>query len=123
MLTTAKINLKKYGFLSAALLIAELAISKNAVEVQGMLVIFAAACLNQFMLVNVVRSASQNAAYGTEVNKGKMIIFSLGKVILLVAALIYGVHLMGNRVIIPLLIYVLQIAVLYLSFESKKSEN
>lgn len=88
-----------------------------------MATVFIAACLNQWMLVNVVRDASQNAADGTPVDKFNMVLMTVGKVILLIAALSFGVHIMGKRIIIPVLIYVLQIAVLYLSFESTGAEK
>jgi hypothetical protein len=123
MLTNAKINLVKYLILSSLLLIAIYLLAKNSTEIKVMLVVFCAACLNQWMLVNVVRAASQNAANGTPVNKFNMVAMIIGKVFLLIAALSFGVQIMGNRIIIPVLIYVLQIIVLYLSFDRSKSEN
>jgi hypothetical protein len=121
MLTSAKINLIKYAVFSSILLIAICFFAKNYSELMAMLIVFIAACLNQWMLVNVVRDASQNAVDGTSVDKVNMIMMSVGKVILLIAALSFGVHIMGNRIIIPVLIYVLQIAVLYLSFNRQKN--
>lgn len=121
MLISAKVNLKKYALLSTVLLIAVFFLSKNTDELMVMSAVFVAACLNQWMLVNVVREASQNAADGTPVDKVNMIMMIIGKVVLLIAALTFGVHIMEKRIIIPVLIYVLQIAVLYLSFERPKS--
>jgi hypothetical protein len=69
------------------------------------------------MLVNVVRDITQNAATGKPIDKVNMVMMIIGKVILLLAAITFGVQLMGNRIIIPVLIYVLQIAILYLSFD------
>lgn len=105
------------------LLIAIYFLAKSNAEIGVMLVVFVAACLNQWMLVNVVREASQNAADGTPVDKANMVMMIIGKVVLLIAAISFGVHIMGSRIIIPVLIYVLQIAVLYLSFDRQKSEN
>ncbi len=123
MLTNAKINLTKYTIFSSVLLVAIYFLALNNTEVKVMLVIFCAACINQWMLVNVVRAASQNAASGTPVNKFNMVAMVIGKIFLLIAALSFGVQIIGNRIIIPVVIYVLQIIVLYLSFDGYKSEN
>lgn len=123
MLISAKVNLTKYALFSSMLLIAIYFLAKSNAEIGVMLVVFVAACLNQWMLVNVVREASQNAADGTPVDKANMVMMIIGKVVLLIAAISFGVHIMGSRIIIPVLIYVLQIAVLYLSFDRQKSEN
>lgn len=123
MLISAKVNLTKYALFSSILLIAIYFLAKSNSEIVVMLVVFIAACLNQWMLVNVVREASQNAADGTPVDKANMVMMIIGKVVLLIAAISFGVHIMGSRIIIPVLIYVLQIAVLYLSFDRQKSEN
>ena len=123
MHTNAKINLFKYSLLSLVLLIISYFLAKNSEELMVMAIVFVAACLNQWMLVNVVRDASQNAADGTPVDKVNMVLMTVGKVILLIAALSFGVHIMGKRIIIPVLIYVLQIAVLYLSFEATGAEK
>lgn len=123
MLISAKINLIKYSLLSAVLLIVGYFLARNFSEIMAMGVVFAAACLNQWMLVNVVREATLNAADGTPVDKANMVMMIIGKAVLLITALTFGVHIMGNRIIIPVLIYVLQIAVLYLSFDRQKSEN
>lgn len=123
MLISAKVNLTKYALFSSILLIAIYFLARSNAEIMVMLVVFIAACLNQWMLVNVVREASQNAADGTPVDKANMVMMIIGKVVLLIAAISFGVHIMGSRIIIPVLIYVLQIAVLYLSFDRQKSEN
>lgn len=123
MLISANVNLTKYALFSSILLIAIYFLAKSNSEIVVMLVVFVAACLNQWMLVNVVREASQNAADGTPVDKANMVMMIIGKVVLLIAAISFGVHIMGSRIIIPVLIYVLQIAVLYLSFDRQKSEN
>ncbi len=117
MHTHAKINFKKYSFFSAVLLIASYFLAKSNAERMVMLAVFVAACLNQWMLVNVVRDVTQNAAAGVPVDKVNMVMMIIGKVVIVLAALSFGVQIMGNRIIIPVLIYVLQIAVLYLSFD------
>lgn len=117
MHTGAKINFKKYSLFSAILLIASYFLAKSNAERLVMLAVFVAACLNQWMLVNVVRDIAQNAATGAQVDKVNMVMMIIGKLVIVLAAVSFGVQIMGNRIIIPVLIYVLQIAVLYLSFD------
>jgi hypothetical protein len=117
MHTGAKINLIKYTIFSAILLTADFFLAKSNKEFLVMVTVFIAACLNQWMLVNVVRGVTHNAATGEPVDKVNMVLMIIGKVVLVLIALTFGVQIMGNRIIIPVLIYVLQIAVLYLSFD------
>jgi len=119
MLIGEKINLKKYLGLSILLIIISLRLSKNNSEIIAMAIIFAAACLNQWMLVNSVRDLTNSAVDGTISNKSSVVFMVIGKLILLIVALTFGVQIMGKRIIIPVLIYVLQIGVLYISFENK----
>jgi len=69
------------------------------------------------MSIFVVRKMSENAVIGSSKNNLLIPIFIMGKLILVVGALSFGVQIMGKRILIPVLIYVLQIVVLYLSFE------
>lgn len=123
MHTGAKINLYKYILFSLFLLALSSYLARSNAERLVMLAVFFASCLNQWMLVNVVRDVTQNAADGSPVDKGNMIMMIIGKFLLVIAALSFGVHIMGNRIIIPVLIYVLQIAVLYLSFDKKNDQT
>ncbi len=120
MHTDAKINFKKYLILSIGLLSISMSLMRTRSELYGSVGIFIAACLNQVMLVAAVRSASKTAITGEQTNKFKMLFLILGKMLLLLGALSFGVQIMGDRVLIPLLIYVLQIAVLYLSFNKSR---
>ncbi len=88
-----------------------------------MATVFLAACLNQWMLVIGVDKMTKAAADQEQLDKVSIVILFLGKVFVLIVALSLGVQIMGKRIIIPLLIYVLQIAVLYLSFKKKGSEQ
>jgi len=123
MHTGAKIDFRKYIFLSTILLIASWYMARSMAEFYVMITVFVAACLNQWMLVSVVNDVTRNAADGAEVDKGNLIMMVIGKVFIVIVALIFGVQIMGNRIIIPVLIYVLQIAVLYLSITKPKSET
>ena len=123
MHTGAKIDFRKYSLLSAILILAVYFLARSMAEFYVMLIIFFAACLNQWMLVKVVRGVTALAATGSPINKTKMILMIVGKVVLLMAALTFGVQIMQKRIIIPVLIYVLQIAILYLSFYKTGAET
>lgn len=123
MHTGVKIDFRKYIFFSTVLLMASYYMARSMAEFYVMLTVFAAACLNQWMLVNVVKDITHNAADGAEVDKGNLVMMVIAKVLIVIVALIFGVQIMGNRIIIPVLIYVLQIAVLYLSLTKPKGET
>ncbi|MDO9182770.1 MAG: hypothetical protein Q7U04_10190 [Bacteriovorax sp.] len=71
------------------------------------------------MLISVVRRMSEGAATQVQKNKYLVTLMTIGKLVLVVGVLSFGVQIMGKRIIIPVLIYVLQIVVLYLSFEKE----
>ena len=123
MLIAEKINLKKYALLSTILLAIDYFLARDMAELKVMLTIFLAACLNQWMLVNGVMQIT-NVASGKETpDKAYLIMLFIGKVIVLLVALVFGVQIMGKRIIIPVLIYVLQIVVLYLSMKKSGAEQ
>lgn len=124
MPTSAKINYLRFFLLSAALLVAEYFLARNFDELKVMLTIFLAVCLNQWMLVRAVEIMvkSQTGEQPSD-DATSPIWYFLGKVIVLIVALTFGVQIMGKRIIIPVLIYVLQIIVLYLSFEKPGMEQ
>ena len=117
MLLNAKINFKKYTYYTLILLALTAFSLKSIQELGAVIIVTLATCLNQWMLVKAVRLASVAAASEKPAGGVKIIILALGKIVILFGALSFGVHIMGNRIIIPLLFYVLQIGVLYLSFE------
>lgn len=88
-----------------------------------MATIFTAACLNQYMLVKGVEKITNQAAGTGTPDKSGLIGLFIGKGIVLIVALTLGVQIMGKRIIIPVLIYVLQIVVLYLSMKKSGAEQ
>ena len=116
MRISEKINFKIYIHLSLIILITGYFLARNKEELMAIGLIYIASCGNQWLLVKSVREMSQRAASGAPVDDRKMFFLMMGKLGLIIAALSVGVHVMGNRVIIPVLIYVFQIAVMYLSF-------
>ena len=88
-----------------------------------MATVFLAAGLNQYMLVRGVSKIADQAVGKEESSKFDLIVLFIGKLIVLVVALTLGVQIMAKRIIIPLLIYVLQIVVLYLSLKKPVQEK
>jgi hypothetical protein len=117
MLISEKIDLKKYFLFSLILIIASYFLARSPDELKVMATVFIAAGLNQWMLVRGVNKLTNQAVGSEEKDSGGLVILFIGKLIVLVVALTLGVQIMGKRIIIPLLIYVLQIAVLYLSLK------
>ena len=121
MLTSAKINLKNYTIYSAILLTLSYFTVRTFSEYLIVITVFVATCANHWMLIFVTRRMSENIVSKNQSNRGLITILTIGKLLLVAGALSFGVQIMGKRIIIPVLIYVLQIVVLYLSFEKKIS--
>ena len=122
MLISEKVNFKKYLIFSLPIIILAIYLARNLSELKVMLTVFVAACLNQWMLVNLVVGMTRVASGEGSVDKTQMVIMFIGKVLVLIVALTLGVQIMGKRIIIPVLIYVLQIGVLFLSLNKPKKE-
>lgn len=118
-----KVDLKKYALLSTILLAAAYFLARDMSELKVMLTVFLAACLNQWMLVRGVQKLTNSAIGKEEPDNSGLILLFIGKVIVLLVALVFGVQIMGKRIIIPVLIYVLQIVVLYLSMKKTQAEQ
>ncbi len=116
-----KINPKKYLLYSTALFLLSAGLYNSLEELFYSLIIFIAVILNQFMLVNSVVSLIESVKGNAEVNKSNVIFNFIFKTILLITAITFGVHIMGNRVIIPVIIYIFQIFVLYFSINRENS--
>lgn len=118
-----KVDLRKYALLSTILLAVSYFLAHDMSELKVMLTVFLAACLNQWMLVRGVQKITNVASGKEEADKSGLILLFIGKVIVLLVALVFGVQIMGKRIIIPVLIYVLQIVVLYLSMKKTEAEQ
>jgi hypothetical protein len=118
-----KVDLKKYALFSTVLLAISYFLARDMAELQVMLTVFIAACLNQWMLVRGVQKITNVATGKEEKDNSGLILLFIGKVIVLLVALVFGVQIMGKRIIIPVLIYVLQIVVLYLSMKKTQVEQ
>lgn len=123
MLISERIDLKKYALYSSILIIISIFLARNSSELMVMATVFLAAGLNQYMLVRGVSKIADQAVGKEESSKFDLIVLFIGKLIVLVVALTLGVQIMAKRIIIPLLIYVLQIVVLYLSLKKPVQEK
>ena len=121
MLTNAKINLKKYISFTLILLLLTTPLLRSKQEIMVVIIVVLASCINQWMLVYIVRKMTESAANQTQKNNSLISLMTIAKLLIVVGALSFGVQIMGKRIIIPVLIYVLQIVVLYLSFEKQTS--
>lgn len=123
MLTNAKINLKTYTLYSLLLLSLSYLSVRSLQEYLVVIVVFSAACINHWMLIFVIKRMSESAA-GVGKKSGRLVpLMTIGKLVLVMGALSFGVQIMGKRIIIPVLIYVLQIVVLYLSLKKTGAEK
>jgi hypothetical protein len=118
---TKKINLKKYLLGSVLTTGIALAFARNTTEIVTILVIYLATVINQISLVEVImelvaeRTSDLSRTY--RVKKVKVALLFILKLLILFGALSLGIHLMGKRVLIPLLNYVVLIFVLGFSLK------
>lgn len=118
MRLSEKIDFKKYIAFSILLIVLFIPFLRGATEFKVLIVTYVAVLINQYMLVQGVADLIEPMARGEKVDNGWIVFLFIGKAILLLIALIYGVQIIGNRIIIPVLFYVCQIFVLI--FSSKR---
>lgn len=118
MLIKTKINFKKYFGLTALTTLFCFLFLNNIEEVYGVLSVYLATIINHFMLAEAVFNLTEPNKVFTKKEKFVLFTMLLGKIVILFLGLSLGVHFMGNRVIIPLLNYVVQIFLLGVSFEA-----
>jgi hypothetical protein len=117
MRSLKKINLKKYFALTILSTAASLFFLSSIEEVYGVLIVFFGTVVNQLMLIESVMMVV-DMGNGKSVDKIQLVTMFFGKFIVLFGALYLGWHFMGNRVIIPVINYVLHI--FFLTLSSKK---
>jgi hypothetical protein len=120
MLIRERINLKKYFSLSFLLLSLSYFICNGPKEFLVVLIVFAGVVINQWLLVSSVNKLIKKTLNNESTSNFTIIASMFFKTIILVIAITFGVHFIGNRIIIPILIYIVQIFVLYLSLRSKQ---
>ena len=119
-----KINLKEYVFYSLPSTLICFALCRNLDEILGIIVVYLGTIINQLMLVTGVRELVQPCLEVSSKKRIKRIIFLfVGKLVILFGTLSLGVHLMGERVLIALINYVVLIFVLVVFGMNKKERN
>ncbi len=113
-----KIDLKRYLILSLTLLITFLIFFNHPLEIKVLMITFVATLINQYMLIRAVHELIVPVLNGQRPDSGWIGFLFIFKSIILIAALIYGVQIIGNKIIISVLFYVCQIFVL--AFSSKR---
>ena len=114
---TGRINFKKYLLFSLFTTLITLTFARGVNDVAAILIIYFATVLNQLLLVEGVFELTGASS------KSKVVLIFLIKMAILFGALTLGVHLMGKKVIIPLINYVVIIFVLGTSLRDKTVRN
>jgi hypothetical protein len=99
MLTSAKINLKKYTIYSLILLSLSYLTVRSIEEYFVIVLVFLASCANHWMLIFVVRRMSEGVANQGQKYRRLVPIMNIGKLVLVLGALSFGVQIMGKRII------------------------
>lgn len=117
--TFEKLNLKKFMLLSTPFTAISLYFTSWPMEWLAVLTVYVATVIYLIMFAEAV--FEMTAPYqeeGFKADKRKISILLVGKLVILISALVFGVQIMGTRIIIPLLNYFIHILVLCVSLET-----
>ena len=116
-----ELNLKRYLLFSLPSTALCVALCGTWGEVLGVSIVYFGTVLNQIMLVASLREMLLPFV-DTESRKSnkKIVLLFVGKLVILFGSLSLGVHLMGKRVLIPLINYVILIFILVIFCMNKK---
>ena len=116
-----KINVKSYLIYSLPSTIICFLLCRSLKESIGVLVVYIGTLINQFMLVEGVRGLIDPFLDAkSKPRTKKVILLFVGKLVIIFGTLSLGVHLMGKRVLIPLINYVILIFILVIFCVNKK---
>jgi hypothetical protein len=109
-----KIDLQLFIPLSLIATLAFCFFAKGWLEIGVIFIVYFATLINLYLLMYIVSSMilSEEVRLSGNMDKFKILLFFVAKVCVLFLALILGVHLIGNRIVIAILNYVVQIFVL-----------
>ena len=114
-----KINHRRYFPWSIGLTLLSLMLVRNSSEAIGIGVVYLATLINHLMLVEATTEMSLSGQDGRKSSGSKVAYLFIGKGLVLLIGLSLGVHFMGNRVVIAIINYVVQIFVLGTSVKNK----
>lgn len=119
-----KINLKRFFLLSILSLIVTLCFSRNVAEFFTILGVYGATLLYLYIFFLAVKELFRpytDPEYTKKKDgKGKVLALFATKLLVLIIALLLGVQIMGSRIIICVINYILQILILGVSFKKGK---
>lgn len=109
-----KIDHKLFWPLSLASSLAFCLFARNNVEVYTILFVYGATLISLFMLMAILHSVmSDPEALATgKLKKGRLLFYMFFHIVFLFGSIGLGVHFIGNRIIVAVLNYVVQIFVL-----------
>lgn len=114
-----KIDLKTFIPLSLLTTAIFLFFVNGTNEILVVLVIYLATLVNLSLLISLLMGMFEMKLSGSEIKPLNIITMFILKLIIMFAALTWGIHLIGNRIIVPLINYILQI--LILTFAMRKT--
>jgi predicted membrane channel-forming protein YqfA (hemolysin III family) len=114
-----KIDFKKFFLISILPSAISIFFAIDNNEILAMGVIYIATVVYLFMFSEAIYEVTDNTKEKT--NKRIVSFLLIGKLVILIGALIFGVQIMGKRIIIPVLNYIIHIFVLYISMKKKGS--
>ena len=116
-----KINFKQFTPASIFTLGFFCFFAENQSELIVIVGVYLATLVNLLMLtegiIELTRRDVHEENSRLQINKEKVIYLFIGKILLLILALTLGVQIIGNRIIIALINYIMQIFILVLSFK------
>jgi hypothetical protein len=106
-----KIKINKYILLTVIITLVCAAIESNTQSTIGISIVYIATMINHYLLVlmthKLIASNKSSKFYNY-----KLIFIIISKFMIIIGAFYLAVHFMGNRVIIPVINYVVQIFIL-----------
>lgn len=109
MQSKTKINLKIFIPASIILTLVSISFCRNSIEVIVTLGVYLATLANLYMLYQVGDAMRLSVAENNKISKTIIAIFFILKMFIILGSLTLGIHFIGNRIIIAILNYVLQI--------------
>lgn len=106
-----KIKINKYILLTVLTTLVCVAIENNSQSAIGISIVYIATMINHYLLVLMTHKVLSSNKSSKFYNY-KLIFIIISKFMILIGALYLAVHFMGNRVIIPIINYVVQIFIL-----------
>ncbi|WP_372655240.1 hypothetical protein [Halobacteriovorax sp.] len=124
MLLKTKINLKKFFLMSVPTTVVFLLFSRGWNDITGTLIVYVATVLHLGMLAEAVFELVKSQVSDGHIHrvKDKIMYLFAGKLTILILSLVISRQIMGNRIIIPVINYVIQIFILTFSIRSKGRE-